>query len=106
MAARARKTNARGEESPDAELGAEVDEVDPAAVVVLDAVELDPELVLEADEVLEELEPVDVVVELLPLVILVTEEEADDEEELAVVEDETAEELELATPPINWNCGL
>lgn len=103
MAARAKKTNARGEASPDAELGAEVEEVEPVAEVVFEPVELAPELVvLDAEE---DLEPLVVVeVELLKdvLVTVATEEEP--------VEDEAPEvedgEEELETPPINWNCGL
>jgi hypothetical protein len=39
MAARAKKTNASGEERPDAELGAEVEEEEPVAEVVFDPVE-------------------------------------------------------------------
>ena len=38
-AARAKKTNASGEERPDAELGAEVEEEEPVAEVVFDPVE-------------------------------------------------------------------
>jgi len=106
MAARAKKTNARGEESPDAELGAVVEEEEPVAEVVLDPVELDPEeVVLEPEEVLE-LDPlvVAVVVEL-PVVVLVTvatdeepvEEEPDEVEDAAAV---------LEAPPINWNSVL
>jgi hypothetical protein len=39
MAARAKKTNASGDERPDAELGAEVEEEEPVAEVVFDPVE-------------------------------------------------------------------
>jgi hypothetical protein len=105
MAARAKKTKARGEESPDAELGAEVDEEDAVADVVFDPVELAWELVFEAEELLE-LEPV-VVVELRPLELVTVgreDEEEPVEEEPEVVE--AAAEEELLTPPINWNCSL
>jgi len=62
MAARAKKTNARGEERPDAELGAEVVEEEPVAEVVFDPVTLEPdEVVLEPEDVLE----------LDPLVVMV-----------------------------------
>ena len=113
MAARAKKTNARGEESPEAELGAEVEEVDPVAEVVLDPVVFeDPELVLEAEDDVLELEPV-VIVELdLMLLVLVTvgrEEEPVEEPEEEPVEEPEVDDAaaeELLTPPINWNCVL
>lgn len=107
MAARAKKTNARGEDNPDAELGAEVEELDPVAEVVFDPVALaDPELVLEAVGVLEL--PV-VVVELeKPLLVLVIvaedEEPVEEPVEEPDVEDAAVEEPEA--PPINWNCVL
>lgn len=104
-AARANKTNARGEERPEAELGAVVDVAAPVEDVVFDPVELDPvELVFDAEDVLEpvvvaeedEEEPVDVVEE--------PDEEDPVEEEPVEVED-AADEVLLA-PPISWNCGL
>jgi len=104
-AARAKKTNASGEERPDAELGAEVEDEEPVAEVVFDPVELDPEVVLEAEEVLE-LEPLVVVVVELLAVVLVTvarEEEEPVEEEPELVEDAAAL---LEAPPISWNCVL
>jgi len=106
MAASAKKTNARGEESPDAELGAVVEEVEPVAEVVWDPVELDPEeVVLEAEEDLE-LDPLVVAVEVeLPVVVLVTVET--DEEPVEEEPDEVEDAAEvLEAPPINWNCVL
>ena len=71
-AARAKKTNARGEASPDAELGALVDEAAPVEDVVFEPVELDPvELLFEADVLVlffDAEEPVEVVEEPLEVV--------------------------------------
>jgi hypothetical protein len=112
MAARARKTNARGEAMPDAEeLGAVVEEEDPVAELVFEPVELAPdELVLEPEleEVLE-LEPL-LTVEL-PDGELVTDAAEDEPVEEAAEESvllAAAEEAVLlaGTPPINWNWGL
>jgi len=119
MAARAKKTRARGDEYPtDAMLGALVDEAEVAAEVVLDAVELAPELVLEAEDELDELDTVVVELCALELELIVLSDE--DEDEVWDVETELVEEPdkepdevaadeadeELATPPINWNCSL
>lgn len=106
-AARAKKTKARGEESPDAELGALVEDTAPVEEVVFEAVELDPdELVFEAEDVLElfdEAELVDVIEEPVEVV-----EASEDVEEEAAAEDaeEGAAEDMLLAPPISWNCGL
>ncbi len=104
-AARAKNTKARGEASPEAELGAEVLELDPAADDVCEPLELDPELLV-FDAVEEDL-ALEVAVELLAVVLVTVAAEADEADE-----DEAPEEVAAAadettvTPPINWNCVL
>lgn len=93
MAARARKTKARGEEKLDAELVFGVDVV----------------LVVEVELVVEDLLADDVVLlaEVLAELLLVTLEETDDAVEVDPVVDETADDDETeAAPPVNVKASL
>jgi len=104
-AARAKKINANGEERFDAELGAVVVDEEPAADVVVDPVDEDlVDVVFDPVDVVELLNPVEVVEDPVE----VTEPEDDplelvDEDPDEV--DDTAVDVALA-PPINWNWML
>jgi len=105
-AARAKKTNARGDSRPAAEPGAEVEDAACVAEVVLDPVDVEPvDVVFEPVDVepLEvvdaEDEPVEVVEE--PVEVVEAPEEVEPVDEDPEAEDDTAVDVALA-PPINW----
>lgn len=104
-AARAKKTNAMGDERPFAELlGAVVEVAAPVEDVVFDEVDEEPvEEVLEADDVEEPVEEVEEPVEVVDEPDDVEVEEPVDEEPEVV--DAEEDEL-LVAPPISWNWGL